>query len=280
MKSPLSVYAYSDFRQYLKDFFDQEKKRDPKFSHRYFAGRLGLAASNFILLVIQGKRNITQATCFKISGALGHNPDEAAYFENLVNYGQAKALREKDAFYCRLVASRRQMKIAKIEDSQYEYYSRWYHPVVRELLIQDDFNDDLRRLSESLSPSVPVREVRKSVDLLLRLGLIRKHGGRYVQSSPFVSTNGDVTSVAVANFHRAMAGLAAEAVDRYKREDRNLSSCTIRISKKGYQKLTEKIACFRREVLSVVDSDASPDRVCQMNFQLFPLTRLNQKERR
>jgi uncharacterized protein (TIGR02147 family) len=77
-----------------------------------------------------------------------------------------------------------------------------------------------------------------------------------------------------------MAVLAAEAVDRYKKEDRNISSCTVRISESGYKKLIEKIACFRREVLSVVDGDDAPDRVCQLNFQLFPLTRPNQKERR
>lgn len=273
MSNPHPIYSYSDFRRYLYDYFRQAKEKNPAFSHRFFANKLGLAAANFMLLVIQGKRNITPSTCFKISEALKHNSEETAYFENMVNYGQAKALKEKDAFYNRLMMSRREMKVDVIEDSQYEYYSQWYNPVVRELVIQDDFNGNLRSIAGQLSPTISVSEVRKSIKLLLKLGMIKQKGKGFVQSAPFVSTGSEVTSLAVANFHRKMAQMAAEAIDRYKREQRNISSCTVRISGKGYKKLTEKIAAFRKDVFALVSNDADPDRVYQFNFQLFPLTK-------
>ncbi len=41
MKSNLpDVTTYTDFRQYLKDCYEEKKKSDPKFSHRYFCKKL------------------------------------------------------------------------------------------------------------------------------------------------------------------------------------------------------------------------------------------------
>jgi hypothetical protein len=35
------LYGYIDYRKYLKDYYEEQKARDPKFSHRYFAAYRG-----------------------------------------------------------------------------------------------------------------------------------------------------------------------------------------------------------------------------------------------
>lgn len=166
--------------------------------------------------------------------------------------------------------------IRRIERAQYRYYSEWYHPVVRELVVQEGFKGDLKVLAQSLSPAISVNKARKSVNLLLRLGLIRLKGNGYVQSAPFISTGSKVVSAAIAKFHKKMAVLGGEAIDRYKRENRNITSCTVKISGKGFQEIVGNIPGFRKKVLGVAARDRHTDRVYQFNFQLFPLTRIKQ----
>jgi uncharacterized protein (TIGR02147 family) len=273
MKNKSNIFTYSDYRKYVKDYFLRQKTQTNGFSHRSFATELGLSTTNFMLLVMQGKRNISPSTCFKLSEVMGHNKCEAEYFGNMVNYGQAKKPKEKDVYYSRMVTLRKEMNVEKLEDSQYQYYSEWYNPVVREVIIQEGFDGDFKKLGNRLSPAISHKEAAKSVKLLLKLGLIKKKGNQYVQSSPFITTGDEVSSVGVANFHRKMAHLAAEAIDSYPRDKRNITSCTVRISNETYEKMIEEIAEFRKKLLCIVGRDENPDRVYQVNFQAFPVTK-------
>jgi hypothetical protein len=79
----INIYRYTDYREYLKAYFSERKRNDTKFSHRYLSRRLGLASPNFIMMVMQGKRNITQQMAFRISTEFKLDPKETEYFENL-----------------------------------------------------------------------------------------------------------------------------------------------------------------------------------------------------
>ncbi len=89
----INLFECSDFRQYLKDVFKEQKKLNHSFSHRFAASRLGLSTSNFLWLVMQAKRNLHPSLCFKLSELFKHTPRESDYFENMVAFGQAKTHR-------------------------------------------------------------------------------------------------------------------------------------------------------------------------------------------
>lgn len=273
-----AVFDYTDYRKYLVDYFKHQKAIKSFFSHRYFSNKAGLTSSNFLLLVMRGERNITPSLCCRISQAIKHSATEAVYFENMVNFNQAKTSAEKDRFYSRLITTHKQLKIQKIEDWQYEYYSKWFNPVIRELVVCEDFDGNLAALSRRLSPSITPAQAKKSLTLLLRLGLIIKHGKKFIQSSPFLSTGPEIQSVALANFHKTTALFASEAIDKYPKSRRNISSCTINISEEVYHKLVDKINEVRKEVLSIAESSGKSDRVYQVNFHLFPLTKIEKSE--
>src|SRR4051794_5482246 len=35
------LFAYTDYREFLKDYYEEQKAKDPKFSHRYFTMKVG-----------------------------------------------------------------------------------------------------------------------------------------------------------------------------------------------------------------------------------------------
>jgi uncharacterized protein (TIGR02147 family) len=268
----ISVYQYIDYREYLKAYFEDRKKNDSKFSHRYLMSRLGLVSPVFIMLVIQGKRHITPQLAHKISKEFKHTSREAEYFENLVGFTKAETPSEKDRYFSRMIALRKTTDIGKIDEQQYEYYSNWYNLAIRELVNYPEFKGDYTWLAKKVIPAITEPQARRSVELLLKLGLIQKKGKIYTRTSALISTPLQVSSLAVANFHRVMANRAADAMDLIPKEERDMTACTVNISQRGFEQIREAIDECRRKVMAIAEEDSPAERVYQVNFHLFPLS--------
>jgi uncharacterized protein (TIGR02147 family) len=267
-----SAFDYSDYRHFLKDYYEQHKAINPSFSFRYLSQKAGINSAPFYKFIIEGKRNLTKATILKTCMALRLKDPEAEYFENLVFFNQAKTIAEKNHFFERLVEKQRHRNISKIQDDQFEYFSEWYHCVVRELACMVDFKDDFVRLAKSLHPAITPREAAKSVKLLLKLGFLKKVNNRYHQAEPIVSTGYGLASHQVINFQIMMLRKAIEAFDRCNQNQRLASATTLAISRSTYEKMVEKLRTMRSEMLESARCDACPDMVYELTVNLFPLS--------
>jgi uncharacterized protein (TIGR02147 family) len=269
-----SLFEYMNFRDYLRDYYAEKKMQHAFYSFRLFAQKAGFASPNFLKLVIDGKRNMSKESAFRFSKALGHTRKEAEYFENLVFFNQSKTLEEKNAYLANIMKGRKNCDPKKIEQSEFAYYSAWYIPIIRELVIAMDFYDDYKKLGRAVDPAISAAEAEKAVKLLLQLGYIRKNGGgHYEQSAVFLSTGGPVVrSLAVANFHKAMIERASESLERFPAKERDISCLTLGVSESTLPAIVSRIAEFRRELLEMAGSDPHIKKIIQVNFQLFPLS--------
>jgi len=197
---------------------------------------------------------------------------ESDYFECMVNFAQARTGSEKNLHFVRLMTARKDAKVNKIEECQYEYYTNWYNPVIRELVTSPEFDGDPRNLARMLVPPITAAQAKRSLELLLKLGMIKKEGKIYIQTSPLIATDREVSSLAVLNFHRTMGTLALESLDRIAKAERNITASTLYISEETYSTIKTKIEELRKELLALADNDRG-DRVYQINFQLFPLSK-------
>jgi uncharacterized protein (TIGR02147 family) len=267
------LFDYMNYRDYLRDSYSEKKREHPFYSFRLFSQKAGFTSPNFLKLVIDAKRNLSKESVFKFSKALSHTKREAEYFEHLVFFNQSKTLEEKNEYLARLMKYRRKSDPKKIEESEYSYYSDWFNPVIRELVTAIDFKGDYRKLGHAVIPAISAAEAEKSVRLLSDLNFIKKTAeGRFARSAASLTTGPLVRSVAVANYHKAMMQRAAESIERFGADQRNISSLTLSVSTETYVALVEKLARFRRELLDLAESDSVPHKVVQMNFQLFPLS--------
>ena len=105
------------------------------------------------------------------------------------------------------------------------------------------------------------------------LGFITEENGVYRLSSLLVKTDAEVHSLAVRNFHAKMSELAGRAVKEIGVDKRSMSSVTVKISEAGYRRLCRRIDEFRDEVMQMVKEDLNVDRVYQVNFQVFPVSK-------
>jgi len=269
------MVRYDDFRALLKDRYQDLKNRDPKFSHRYFCHKAGYGSSSAFSDVLSGRRKLGKAAALRLAKALHLSRDEEEYFLDLVDFNQAGTLEEKNLYYAKLLALKG-AHLDVLSPEKYEYFSKWYHAAIRELLYFHPCKGDFRELGRRLSPPVPAAQVKKAVLLMERLGLLAKDGqGRYRQTSKLVSTHDAAGSLLVENFQAATMQLAREALDRHAPAVRDISTVTATLSEGSLERVKAAIKALRQTVLSLAEQDESVDRVYQLNIQLFPLSRVH-----
>ncbi len=225
--------------------------------------------------MIDGKRNVSPHGIEKFVHGLHLGGDEAEYFENLVFFGQAETLAEKNRYYERMSRHRSFRQIRGLDRDQFEYFSKWYYPAIRELIGTRRFRNDPAWIAQALNPPIPVQAATRAIGLLLSLRLIeRLPDGALRQMDPIVSSGAEIRSLVVRNYHGEMIQKSLRALDLSPANERDISSVTLSIPESLISDLKERIACFRRELLTTIGKSTTPaDQVYQLNIQLFPLTR-------
>ena len=278
MKRP-NIFNYLDYRSYLRDMFAYYKEKDSKFSYRYFSGKAGFASPNFIQLVITGKRNLTTDSLSKIAKGFGLKKKERDFLENMVFMNQAKNHEDKNHYYHRLMTDRGVTGIRHLEKASYDYFSTWYFPVIREVVLFGEGRLAAEDIAKLLNPPITVAQAAKALAVLVELKLIVKNkDGRWEVTDKAVTTGPEVTSLVVANFHREMMALAREAIERFPREERDISALTLSVNADSIAELKKRIAEFRKELLQFACNEQGSNHVVQVNFQLFPVTKSFEKE--
>ncbi|MEO7959578.1 MAG: TIGR02147 family protein [Fibrobacteria bacterium] len=269
-----NLFQYSDYRQFLKDAYAMNKTKQASFSFRYLALKGGVNSSAFFKYIFEGQRNLTKGTLLKTCLAFGLKDKDAEYFEHLVFFNQAKTMKEKNLYFDKLTKLRGLYDVKRVEESQFDFYSQWYHSVIRELLAIVKPSGDPKALAHALLPSITPKQAQESIDLLHRLGFIHKDAqGKWRQRDPILSTGNPITSQVVIQFQLKMLELAGEAYDRSIPEERLMSSTTLAVSEASVDLFKKKIRQFRAELLELARVEESPERVYQLNLNFFPTSR-------
>lgn len=269
----VNVFEYLDFRQYLRDYYQDCKAHEYGFSHRAFSRRAGLRSTNYLKLVMDGERNLTPEMADQFARACGLQNRAADYFSELVAFNQAASAKERNRCYERLARFKQYREIHRLDAAQAAYHSTWYLPALRELTARDDFSEDSKWIARTLRPKVTPSQAKKALATLLELGLVeRDKAGRIRQVKSLVTTGVGPLGHHVVDYHRTMLQRAADALEEVPRDQREISSLTLCVSDAVMQDLKERIREFRRELLQIAELEGKPERVVQINFQLFPLS--------
>lgn len=272
----INIYNYVNYRLYLKDFLaEARKKSKANFSHSVLLGRLGISSTGFISNVIAGRKNLSPIQSSRLATALKLNKAHQVYFESMVCFTQAATIDEKNEYFNRMVTLQKvNMKV--IDKKKMSLFSKWYYVVVRELLFFLNFRhgDNPKKLASVIDPPVKPSEVIDAIDALERLGLVKKdENGRYRQVDNAVTTGDEVRSLTLANFQLNTMDLAKRALKKVPATDRDISVMTMTISPDTFRLVKSELQHMRKRIAALVVDEKDPDRVFQLNMQLFPVTR-------
>ena len=275
-----SLFDYLDYRKFLRDFYEEKKKRNYFYSFRYMAQKVGMDHS-LLVKVLLGKRHITSESIRKFTALCGFPAIEAKYFELLVNFEKARSESQSKIYLEKLLSFKRHTS-RRIEAYQYEYFKKWYYAAIRSLLDFYEFDGkDYNNLGKRLNPPITESETREAVALLEKLGFVKKNSeGVFKPREAHVSTGEKWHSLAIRNYQKETIALSLSSLERVPKETRDISTITMSITEEGMKEIREIIKECRESIIKRVDemNEERRDRVYQLNMQFIPLSQADLKE--
>ena len=267
------ILQYTNYRVFLRDYYEYKKKTSTAFSLRFFAEKAGLSSHAHLKLAIDGKRNITKNTVTKLIHGLGLENQRAAYFESLVFFNQAQTDADKQIYYAQLIKASPRSKLHKMDKAQFRIFQEWHHSAILEMVGLKAFRPIPDQISKKLRGLVTPAQVTESLNLLLELGLLVKTANGYRQRDPLITTDDEVQDLMVKMYHLQMLKLSANMLTELPGQERDISALTFGIKRSDFPNLKKHLQLMRKELLDFSAKAGEAEDVVQINIQLFPLTR-------
>lgn len=265
-----TVFDYLDYRDLLKDAYEAKKAAWPLYSYRMLAETLGQDASN-VFRILQKDAHLPARCQSRAIEFLGLTGRSAEYFVLLVAYARERDPKARQQILEKALALR-DVPAKRLQELEYDYFKDWWTVVVRALVEVMGGDMQPEAVAKRLSPSVKDTEVTESLKLLLELGLVKKaSSGRFALAQAHLNAGGEKKTQAIRGFQRQILTLAAESIDRFPKDERDVSTLTLAVDEQAFEDIRGMLHEFRQQIQKRVDESSQPDRVMQLSLAFFPL---------
>ena len=275
----VNIFNFIDFRDYLEKVITVIRELNKAYTYRKLSALFGFKSPNFLLLLIQKKRNLSLESAEHICRTLKLNKAESEYFVLMVKSTLEKKLEAREIITKKMLRIQKGKQVDKLDPQLYELYEHWYYVILREVLILPNIPHKPNFLAKFFEYNLTEAEIKRGLSQLEKLNLIEKKSGRYLVKSNQIKTGNYFSNTYLLLFHKKMMELAQGSLDKYAGNQRYLSSLTLPLNEKLHAKLRELIEEFKFNSLELSESESEQNQVFQMNIQLFPLTKVYHEEK-
>lgn len=264
-----SVFSYGDYRAYLRDYYQERKRADEKFSFAAFARKAECQSVNYLKLVMEGDRNLTVSNIQAFAKALGLKGIEREYFEALVLMNQAKRADEKK-YYAERLKRLRPPKSANLgRRSPTALFSKSYVPAVMVLAAGRNSEEAPQLIARQLNLSL--EEVTACLGLLVEQGALEITGGKYELefASVHESDPRGVNSLQ-REFLKHQLRESLQSFERHYPRTGKYQSHTFTLPHSSIPDVNARVRAFIESLVIEAD-DPSTREVVQLNLQCFPI---------
>jgi len=281
-KSP-DLSGYTDYREFLKDYYLYKIKTSSSmvraYSYAIFSAAANIKSPNYLKLIIEAKRNLSEDMINKFATALAFNKNQTNEFRALVLFNQAKEplLRNQ---YLKVLADIRvkaKIKNGEIAASQYKQIPSWVSYALYALLDQKDVQFTADHLFDLLKAKATKDEIKSCLSKLEEGGQIEFNETTKV----YEKTKGAVKEqaipvVLVRKLQSEFIYLGLESLFEDQKSDREFGALTMSLTKEEYQKLMFDVRHFRKKIYKdyLFSREATKgEKLYQLNFQLFGVSK-------
>lgn len=270
MNKIIDIFQFTHFRKYLDEYQVARVVSDPEFTRAGACALLGLPKTrSYYNDIVKGKK-LSSRMIPKFVEVLGLNKKEAKYFETMVNLDQAKSTAERDAYFEELL--RQHPDPHHILDADaYEYYNHWYNSVLFTALEVVDVSDDLEPIQKRIFPKVSVGTLKRSLELLERLGFVRKNeDGFWKSCRDSVSSGAYNNSDLVRQYQLQCFELSKQALLANDENPSDMGTFTFSVSDEAFKAIAKEIWAMKARVRKIITQDKKKATgVHQLNIHLF-----------
>ena len=267
------ILEYTDYRQYIADYY-ADRKAKTAFSWQEFAKTAGFSSPVYLKYVSEGRFNLSAEAAVRTAQAMHLADYEREFFVEMVKFDHAKNDDEKRAAFSKMVSIAESRKAKIVDGESFRFFEDWKNPVLRELAPAMPGAKPLA-MARACRPEVSAAEVSDALSFLVKADLLKKDkDGNYAQTDKVVTTGPmEFTPLAVRGLHRQMGEFALDAIENVPQDERHFSGLTLGITREAYEKIVQRIAEFRKDIIAIATSEAATEEVYRLNVQFFPMTK-------
>ncbi len=270
----LDLFEYTDYRSYLRDYYAEQKKRNRSYSYRVFAARAKLGSPNYLKLVIDRARRITDKNLPQFIRGLKLTRPEAEYFKNLVLFQETTDVEAKKNYFGEILKIRNRglKRLTQVDRSRQEILQHWYHWAIREMVLLKDFHNDPAWIAERLANKITVKQAQESMALLQSLRFIKQENDRFMQSEPLLGTTDEIANLQIRNLHKQFIDLGTESILNDPMERREVNALTLAVPKSKVTEIKQVIKDFMTDLNRNFSDEINNEEVYHLVVNFFPLT--------
>ncbi len=264
------LYSYTDYREFLHDFYKFKKESNPHYSYRYIALKVGFKSS-FLSRLFKKETHLALDKIQPFTKVMRLTKKESRYFDVLVRLGRAKSDQEREKISVELERAKG-ISFTQIQQDEESFFANCHHMSMRSLLgIHHFTKHDTSKIASMMIPCLSVRETSESINLLQRLGMVEVDDkGIYRVTDTYISTKERWSTKAIHQYQLQNLELSKEALQKLPKGERDISTVTFTINRTRMEELREKLQIFREDMLRFSEEGCDDDAVMHLNLQLFP----------
>lgn len=264
------VFNFTHPREYLLAVHGYQKERNPSFSLRAWAKKLGYKSSSYLNEMVNGHKPISIDLAGRVALQLDLPFKERKCLELLVLRETVQG-QERVIFQELLDTVVPEQETKDLSVDEFRLVADWYHFVLMEMAELKDFKEDHNILSQRLGESVSPELVKVALERLIRLDLLKRDkNGKLRRTKALFNVSSKIPNSAIRIHHRQMLEKAILALENQKVNERFFSGCTIAVDQDEVQKVEGIIEDFQKKLCALLQGkDRRFDSVYRVGIQVF-----------
>lgn len=263
------IFRHVNYRAFLREWYESAKLAGRPVSYRFLASKVGLDAS-FIAKILHGEKHLPEDQVEPMLQLLKLPELEAEYFRRLVRLGRARAGRDQQEAWEKL-GQLRGIDLGEVGKRAVAYYSRWYYPAIRVLLLAWRFEGDCAALARRLDPPITEKEAHEAIVHLEAEGFLMRDADGFLVPSDVLLTAGKVGAPEILRGYQDRSlELARRSLQVHGTNLRDISTLTLSIGRRDIPALQEMTREFRQKMLRWAGTLETTDMVMQVCLAAYP----------
>lgn len=280
---PPVLSDYMNYRQFLGAFYQYKRKASKgslrPYTYAVFSAAANIKSPNYLKMIIEGKRNLSDDMIGKFGKALGFMKEQTEEFRLLVQFTQATDPAERNMYLKKLSEHRvaGKLKSGEIDRKTWEKVPNWVAWIVYAMVDQEGVVYDTNTLKHLLRGKASDDEIENAVATLINNGDVRRDEvtGELKKARSLTESPEDIPVALVRKLQSQLMYLGLESLYQDQPTEREFGTLTMSLTKAEFEEIKFKLRQMRKSLHkdnSIARMKGKGERVYQLNIQLFPVT--------
>ncbi len=278
-----SLVDYTDYRLYLKDVYEFRRATESTgvraYSYSTFSAAADIRSPNYLKLIIEGRRNLSEDMITRFAKALRLARIELEEFRALVRYSQAVEPIERNKYLKDLSDLRalRTYKSGEVNQATWDKVPGWIGWVLYAMADQGEVDFDPQNLHRLFRTKASPDDIRESLEKLIASGELARNPetGQVSKARDLIESPQDLPVPLIRKLQTELIYLGIESLFRDSPKEREFGAMTVAMTEEEFNQVRFELRQLRKRLqrdILVKRKVSKGERVYQLNVQLFPVT--------